>query len=295
MSIDKLTAEATFWREYARLLVSYPRADFIDHLLALLGKMHRADRVWLIAYNKEGTHFWNAHEWVSIGITPFVEALQATPISLIDWLHRQLLKEHIVYVADPDNLPRQARGLKAEFIRQGNKSVLCIPIFYEGRLCGVLGYDTVRQHASWNENEQALLRLIASDIGILMNHNIAETTPLLPAHSIEGNFVYIRLEHSHTAVNVDYIIMITAKGDYTEIIFTNRQASLELRSLKSWLAMLPTDRFIQVQRGTIIHSGRIERLERNAKSGWQLTIKGLDHSVDVGRAFRTRLRHVVGF
>ncbi|MCB5184040.1 hypothetical protein LG201_02360 [Methylobacillus gramineus] len=53
--------------------------------------------------------------------------------------------------------------------------------------------------------------------------------------------------------------------------------------------------FMLIARGTIIHSGRIIRLERQAKTGWILYLNGLGEPVAIGRAFRHALRHTLGF
>src|SRR3546814_13742075 len=56
-----------------------------------------------------------------------------------------------VLVEDIDRLPRQARALQAEFRRQGNKSVLSVPVFHRRRLAALIGFDATRERRSWQE------------------------------------------------------------------------------------------------------------------------------------------------
>ncbi|WP_025872064.1 hypothetical protein [Methylobacillus glycogenes] len=124
----------SFWQQCSLLLARYNRTEFIDHLLAMLGRMHRADRAWLIVYSADGTHFWNAHEWVRSGVQAYLDALQGTPVSLIDWLHQQLLKRQIVYIANPELLPRQARGSRPSSCVRAIRA-FCVCRFFMASAC----------------------------------------------------------------------------------------------------------------------------------------------------------------
>lgn len=285
---------ASFWQQCSLLLARYNRTEFIDHLLAMLGRMHRADRAWLIVYSADGTHFWNAHEWVRSGVQAYLDALQGTPVSLIDWLHQQLLKHQIVYIANPELLPRQARGLKAEFLRQGNKSILCVPIFHGERLLGLFGYDTVRQHESWTEAEQDLLREVGTLLGELAQQGQHPQTAL-QANQHHGDFIYVRMKYGLAAVSMDDVLMLEAQRDYCHIHYRDGSSSMELRSLKSWAQQLPPERFVQIARGLIVNTGRIQRLDRSAAQGWLLTLDGVAQPLKIGRQYRHQLRHLLGF
>ncbi len=47
---------------------------------------------------------------------------------MIGWLHQRLVLGQAVMVNDIEALPRSAGALRAEFIRQNNKSVLSVPV-----------------------------------------------------------------------------------------------------------------------------------------------------------------------
>ena len=153
----------------------------------------------------------------------------------------------------------------------------------------------MRQHESWSEDEQSLLREGAALLAEMLNSTTPDPTSLLPTKAADERHVYIRLEQGLTAVSVDDIVAIHALRDYTRVIYRNRPPSIQLRSLKSWLEALPADRSLQVQRSTIIHTERIERLERQATAGWQIYLLGLEAPVAVGRAFRHHVRQLMGF
>src|SRR3546814_7783854 len=63
-----------------------------------------------------------------------------------------------VLVEDIRRMPRQARPLQAEFRRQGNTSVLSVPVFHRRRLAALIGFDATRERRSWREPAISLLR-----------------------------------------------------------------------------------------------------------------------------------------
>src|SRR3546814_1288874 len=63
-----------------------------------------------------------------------------------------------VLVEDIDRLPRQARALQAEFRRQGNRSVLSVPVFHRRRLAALIGFDATRSEEHTSEL-QSLMRI----------------------------------------------------------------------------------------------------------------------------------------
>src|SRR3546814_5462882 len=99
--------------------------------------------------------FRNTHEWCRGQTTPYVAELQDVPTTLIAWLHKYMVKGRAVAIRDVHKLPRVARTIQVEFIRQGNKSVLSVPILNEGKLYGVIGFRS-EEHTS---ELQSLMRI----------------------------------------------------------------------------------------------------------------------------------------
>src|SRR3546814_19228528 len=93
--------------------------------------------------------FRNTHEWCRGQAKPFIEELQEAPTTLIAWLHRYMVKGYAVAITDAGTLPRTARVIQAEFLRQGNKSILSVPIFHDKKLRGLIGFDTTIEHKTW--------------------------------------------------------------------------------------------------------------------------------------------------
>ena len=65
------------------------------------------------------------------------------------------------------------------------------------------------------------------------------------------------------------------------------------RSLRTWIAQLPRERFLRVQQSYLVNGSRIQQLDRGPR--WSLTLEGRPEPIPVGRAFRHSLRLHMAF
>lgn len=283
------------WYQLALLAANYPADEAVNLALGCLGRHHDADRVWVVRYNDELTHFWNTHEWARDGISEHVEDLQAASVDVIRWMHRQFLKGKIVPNPDSETLPRQARGYQAELRRQHILSSINVPLYHAGKLHGIFGYDMVRRHQAWDADLMAFLTEAARYFaGLLYSRPAGGQAASPPVHP-SPRTLYIRTGDAVLAVDRGDLILIEADGDYTHLHFSNRHHCTELRSLKSWESQLPEAEFIRISQRHIVHNGRIRRLDRSTASGWLLHLHDWPEPLGVGRAYRHRIRQHLGF
>jgi hypothetical protein len=293
-SARRSISRSQLWQQLALLAAAHPPELAVNHALAWLGSAHRADRVWIVRYNDDLTRFWNTHEWTRDDVTPHVEDLQAASVDVIRWLHRQLAKAVTVPVPDVEQLPRQARGFQAELRRQKIRSSVNVPLFHEGKLRGIFGYDMVRRSEKWPEDLVRLVTDAGEYIAALLYSSADDgQVPAAPVRS-SPQTIYIRSGGTVMAVNRDDLIVIEADGDYTHLHFAGRPAYTELRSLKSWESQLPEEEFLRVSQRHIVRSRRIRQLDRSA-GGWTLHLHDWEQPLVVGRAYRYRIRQHLGF
>lgn len=285
MSVD------SFWHAVAHDLLSVDLDAGLSRLIGRLGREHRADRVWVIRYNEELSHFWNTHEWVRPGIPPFLSELQGTPVKLMHWLHVQLAAGQPVLVEDVETMPRQARALQAEFRRQGNKAVLSAPVLSGKKLAGIIGYDAVERRPEWTAKEIGVLAQVAE----LAGRALARTAPAVFAPQPGSPHVFLRQGKGFVSVPREQIHRVEAARDYSAVWLADGRRVLELRSLQEWEALLPPGHFARLHRRHIVNLGAIQSVDRTG-GVWHVELKGLEGArLPVGRAFRRRLRQVVGF
>lgn len=286
----KAIEDVVFLRRCGSLLLGLPADKAINRILASLGRAHRADRAWMIRYNHDFTHFWNTHEWARGEATKHVADLQGIPVEMGAWLHETLLKNEHLHIADTKKMPRRARALQAEFLRQGIGSLLAVPVFYRGRMMFQIGYDTAAHRARWSDEEITLLREVGRLFALRLLANpagpafeVADVPPSPPSIHLQENGI-------HHKVLVDKITHITAQGDYSRMHFLDANEQSDSRSLRYWKSALAPGRFIRISRSAIVNLACVERLDRRG-GAWKLELRGVNEPLAVGRPYRVDLRH----
>lgn len=282
------------WKAVAGWLLG----DDVDHgvtqVLGLLGSRHAADRVWVIRYDDAFTTFWNTHEWVAPGIPPQMAEVQGVPVEAGLWLHEGLHRDGRVVVPDVGAMPRRARGLQAEWQRQGIRSLLSLPVFRDGKLALQIGYDAVRAAKVWPEMEirecEEAAQLIARALWIRGSGGGFS----FPSATPESRRIHLRRGAGSLAVPVSEIHWIEASGDYTVVHSKGRQRHTERRSVRDWEGILPREEFLRVHRGAIVRVSAIQRLDRSGGK-WRITLVPDGPELPVGRAYHGPVRLRLGF
>lgn len=277
-------------------LLSRPFEDAVASFLEYAGLAAGADRAWIIGYNRETTHFYNTHEWCRPGVASHVEDLQHTPVTMISWLHDHLARGRAVMVNEIGRLPRPARALQAEFVRQDNRSVLSVPVFHEGRIFGIVGFDATRAPVRWDSAVAATLFRCGSLIAAAWTRPESVPPPVMwKSAEQQPALIYLHKGDLVRAVPLEQILAIRSERDYTRVHLPEGVSTLELRPLKAWEAMLPRADFQKVHRGIIVNVRRIESLQRPAAGGWTLRLRDLPDPVPVSKGLRAELRSRLGF
>jgi hypothetical protein len=268
----------------------------VTRVLGLLGRIHGADRVWVIRYDDAFTLFWNTHEWVAPGIPSQIADVQGIPVEASLWIHEGLHRDGRVVIPDVETMPRRARGVQAELQRQGVRSLLSLPVFRDGKLAFQMGYDAVREARVWPETDilecADVANLIARSLWLRGNENGSGAS--FPSANPASRLIHLRSGTGSVAVPVSEIIWIEAAGDYTVVHTKGRQRQTERRSVRDWEGILPREEFLRVHRGAIVRAAAIQRLDR-AGGKWRLTLAPDGPVLPVGRAYHAAVRLRLGF
>jgi PAS domain S-box-containing protein len=159
----------------------------IDQSLQTIGKLIHADRAYLFSYDFEKGLMHNTHEWCDSGITPEICNLQDVPISLFpDWVEAHQAGEW-VHISSVASLP-SGSALKQVLEPQGIHSLITLPLM-QGKSClGFVGFDAAREERIWQEEEVALLRVLAE----LYAHFEARRTDERAAHELQQQLIQAR-------------------------------------------------------------------------------------------------------
>ena len=163
---EELARLSVIQRELMRLATEFVNVPLvrqdgaIDQSLAIIGQLIHADRAYLFAYDFDKGVMSNTHEWCDIGVIPEIGNLQAVPNALFpDWVEAHQRGEWI-HIPNVATLPEES-SLRQILEPQGIRSLITLPLM-QGAVClGFVGFDSARAVRIWQQEEVALLRVLA--------------------------------------------------------------------------------------------------------------------------------------
>ncbi|WKK18783.1 GAF domain-containing DNA-binding protein [Achromobacter insolitus] len=276
----------------AMSLLKLPADDAISEQLAYMGETSDVDRSWMIEYRPDMLRLRNTHEWCRGQTEPFVAELQDVPTTLIAWLHKFMMKGQAVAIHDVNDLPRTARAIQVEFQRQGNKSVLSVPIFHDGKLYGIIGFDTTVRHRNWSAGEVGALFQCANLIGQAKYGNGRD--PHRPRHDSATSVIYLSMRGVVRGVLPETIVGVRSAGNYSEIWLEDGSMVLDSRALGIWSTLLPEKTFFRVHRTAIANALHVMDVDRRSVDKWLIRMRAVDETWPVSRSYRKPLRERMG-
>jgi hypothetical protein len=287
-----LISDNDFWRPLALTVAANAPSEAIALVMPLLASLQGADRAWIGRYNSELTHFWGVADWVGSGVVSHLQEMQGVSVDVLGGAHQKFLVGENALIPDVDSLPRQYRSLQAELRRESIRSTFAAPLSYGGTLIGFYGFDHVRNVATWTPSDVARLPALGDFLAALLHRSLTLEPPAdLPATAERS--VHISDPGGMRAIPLEDIVFIKTDGDYSRIHTKNGRHHLERRSLRTWIAQLPRERFLRVHQSYLINGAHIDRLDRGAL--WTIQLKTIPDPIPVGRAFRHSLRLHMGF
>lgn len=285
-------APGEVWERLALAAAAIDPAAALRRALTILASLYRADRAWLGRYNAALTHFWADSEYVHAAVASHFEQMQGVPVEVITDPHRTFLRGEMVHIPDIERLPRRSRGLQAELRRQGVRSTVACPLVHDDALIGFFGFDAVRAAADWTPADLDRLPAFGRLLAALLHRKLTADPPADLQATAPGA-VYVTERTGRRALPLDGVLFIQADGDYSRVHMDDGRRYLELRSLRTWLAQLPRERFLRVHQSYLVNGARIARLDRGPR--WMLYLHGTERPIPVGRTFRHALRLHMGF
>lgn len=157
--------------------------EAIDIALGVSGSFISADRAYVFNYDLDKRIMINTYEWCSAETEPSIHLLQEVPIDefIEDWYNPHLEGKEI-YVPYVDQLDHNS-NLYAILNMQEIKSVLTIPLSYDNKLIGFIGFDATKANKEWSTYERRLLKILAELI-VNLKRNQSKNIELMQAKLI---------------------------------------------------------------------------------------------------------------
>lgn len=278
----------------ARRLLQEPVDIAITAALAEIGELAGADRTWMFEYDAELLRFRNTHEWSRQSVRSFVEDLQDAPVTMIAWLHQFLAKGRAVMINRVAELPRPARSLQVEMLRQSDKSVLSVPVFHNGRLRACIGFDATIAIRCWSPAEIGALFRCAELVGLARYGARHGVEALTSSSKGFAPLLYLRRQGQIVGVEPQTILGVRSARDYAKVWLQDGSTVLDLRPLTIWAGLLPPASFLRIHRTAIVNLGHVSGLDRRAGDRWTIGLGRLAEAWPVSRAYRQELRQRLG-
>ncbi len=106
--------------------------------------------------------------------------------------------------------------------------------------------------------------------------------------------LFLMIDNQMKFLKIKTILSVSAAGDYSEIITTNRQKGLTLKSMKEWETRLPEQYFCRIHRSTIINMEYIDRLEEWFNYSFRVYLKDIEKPFVMSRRYVAKLKKRLG-
>lgn len=133
----------------------------ICETLKAVGLYFWADRSYLYRFSEDGKTYTNTHNWCAAGIEAYEEKDQNRAVEPESCWDSELLKGNTVIINDVEAMPPELEADKQDFQFEEIKSLLTIPLAWDGKVFGCFGLDHVREKHTWTDDQVDLLKVIA--------------------------------------------------------------------------------------------------------------------------------------
>lgn len=118
------------------------------------------DRSYVFMLNADGQTTSNTHEWCAPGVPSVQAKLQHVPVTEEQAHIAALLRGDVFKANSVEALSDTEHAQLKERLRKNPvKSLLLVPMVYEGQTFGMVGYETLYKRVNWQENDINLLRM----------------------------------------------------------------------------------------------------------------------------------------
>jgi PAS domain S-box-containing protein len=149
--------------------------SLVDRALERVGRFLGVDRSYLLLFSDDGRQFSNVAEWCAPGVSPEIDRLQEVSAEQFPWIIRRLRRADLVVFSRLAELPPEAAAERAEFEREGIRSLANVPVYHSGKVVGIVGFDAVRAERHWTDEEVRILRILAELLAGAIGRKRTET------------------------------------------------------------------------------------------------------------------------
>ncbi|MFZ5797995.1 MAG: ATP-binding protein [Thermodesulfobacteriota bacterium] len=157
----------------------------IEAALERLCTFTDTDSGYLFRFSDDAATFSMTHCWNSNRLSTRKEDLQELPVSSMPWWTAQLLNQKNVMVSSTADLPEEAALEKRIIEKQGIRSILDMPLVYQNKILGFLGFSSTMPHRRWSGKEINLFQMVGQVFTSALERKQAEQSLLQAKRAAE--------------------------------------------------------------------------------------------------------------
>jgi len=229
--------------------------DGINRALETICRFAHMDRSYVFLFYDGCTKMSCTHEWCADGIEPQIRYLQDIMVARdFPWFLEEIKNNETIYIPCVADMPQEAKAEREEFERENIQSLIDVPMISGDSLLGFVGFETVVEEMTWNEDFIALLKTVGAIFLNALERKWAEEA-LIDSESRYRTLV----ENAN-----DYIYTTNPEGKFT---FLNKQVETLLGiSREDWYGkpffsiLHPDDLDVVLEARTKILDGKPQHL-----------------------------------
>lgn len=140
-------------------------SNTINEMLASVGNQLKLDRTYIFELDKDTPTLKNTFEWCAEGVRPMIQDLQDISITLIEKLKEEFsIERDFVELHDID-LVKDNLELYPNLVFQDIQSLVLLPLSFQKKEFGYVGFDLVKTKRRFSKNEKDFLQVLSRIIG----------------------------------------------------------------------------------------------------------------------------------
>jgi len=145
----------------------------LDGALTSLRRLVSLDRCSLLRVNSDDGDVGWEYQWAGSGVPQVDPGEHFARLLDLPWVAERIMNGEVVHVEKLEDLPDTAAVERERWTRLDVCSLLAIPMFAEGKVMGLMAFDTVSLPAQWNTEDVRLLETLTGMIASTWHQRLA--------------------------------------------------------------------------------------------------------------------------